>query len=165
MASTYSFDIVSELDFQEVDNAVNQASKEIGQRYDLRGVNASIDYNRTEKNILIKADGEEYASAVYDVLIQKCIKRGITVLSLDAGKPEQSGGKTVRQTIKLRSGLEKEDAKKVSNLIKDSKLKVQTQIQGDAVRVTGKSKDDLQDVIALLRSSDLSFPVQFTNYR
>ncbi len=165
MASTYSFDIVSELNFQEVDNAVNQSAKEIVQRYDLRDVNASIEYNRTEKTILIKADGEDYVSAVYDVLIQKCIKRGISVMSIDGGKPEHSGGRAVRQTIKLRSGLEKDDAKKVSNAIKDSKLKVQTQIQGDAVRVTGKSKDDLQEVIALLKSTDLPFPVQFINYR
>jgi len=165
MASTYSFDVVSELNFQEVDNAVNQSAKEIAQRYDFRDANASIDYNKTEKTILIKADGEEYVSAAYDVLIQKCIKRGLSVLSLDGGKPEHSGGRTVRQTIKLRSGLEKEDAKKVANAIRDSKLKVQTQIQGDAVRVTGKSKDDLQEVIALLKSIDLPFPVQFTNYR
>ncbi len=165
MASTYSFDIVSELNFQEVDNAVNQAAKEIAQRYDLRDTNASIEYNRTDKTVLIKADGEEYVSAVYEVFIQKCIKRGISVLSIDGGRPEHSGGRTVRQTLKLRSGLEKEDAKKVSNAIKDSKLKVQTQIQGDAVRVTGKSKDDLQEVIALLKSTDLPFPVQFTNYR
>lgn len=165
MASSYSFDVVSELNFQEVDNAVNQAQKEIAQRYDFRGANASLDYNKTEKHIAIKADGEEYVSAIYDVLIQKCIKRGISVLSLEAGKTEQTGGKTVRQTVKLRSGMEKEDAKKVVKILKDGKLKVQAQIQDDIVRVTGKSKDDLQAAITLLKTADVPFPLQFVNYR
>lgn len=165
MASSYSFDVVSELNFQEVDNAVNQAGKEIAQRYDFRDANASIDYSKTDKKITLKADGEEYVSAVYDVLIQKCIKRGISVLSLDAGKQEHMGGRSVRQMIDLRSGLDKEDAKKVTKLIKDSKIKVQAQIQDDIVRVTGKSKDDLQEAITLLKQADLPFPVQFVNYR
>lgn len=165
MASSYSFDVASELNFQEVDNAVNQAQKEIAQRYDFRGANVSLDYNKSEKQIAIKADGEEYVSAAYDVLIQKCIKRGISVLSLDAGKAEQTGGKTVRQAIKLRSGLEKEDAKKVVKILKDGKLKVQAQIQDDVVRVSGKSKDDLQEAIAVLKAADVPFPLQFVNYR
>jgi uncharacterized protein YajQ (UPF0234 family) len=165
MASSFSFDVVSELNFQEVDNAVNQASKEIAQRYDFRDANASIDYSKTDKKITLKADGEEYVSAMYDVLVQKCIKRGISVMSFQAGKMEHSGGKVVRQTIELRSGLDKEDAKKVNKLIKDSKIKVQTQIQDDIVRVTGKSKDDLQEAITLLKQADLPFPLQFVNYR
>lgn len=165
MASSYSFDVVSELNLQEVDNAVNQAQKELTQRYDFRGANVSIEYNKAEKQIALKGDGEEYVSAVYDVLVQKCIKRGLSVLSLDVGKAEHTGGKAVRQTVKLRSGLEKEDAKKITKLLKDGKLKVQAQIQDDIVRVTGKSKDDLQEAISLLKAADLPFPLQFVNYR
>ncbi len=165
MAQTYSFDIVSEVSMQETDNAVNQAIKEIGSRYDLRGSNAEVDFDPKQKTIAIRAEGEHFVEAVREIIQQKCLKRGISALSLDAGKPEAFGGKTIRMTIKIKDGLEQEEAKKITALIRDSKLKVQSQIQGNQVRITGKSKDDLQDVMNMIRSTELHFPVQFINMR
>lgn len=165
MASSYSFDIVSEVDIQEADNAANQAAKEIASRYDLKGKNVELEFDRTGKEVRVRAEEEYHLSAALEIFRQKCIKRGISVLALDEQKPEHTGGKTIRQLVKFKNGLEREDAKKITVLVKDSKLKVTAQVVDDKVRITGKSKDDLQDVMNLVRSADLPFPVQFNNYR
>jgi cyclic-di-GMP-binding protein len=165
MASTYSFDIVSEVDLQEADNAVNQANKEAAHRYDLRGSNQDMEFDRGKRTITIRADGEHFVTAIREILVNKMIKRGISVEALDEQKIELLGGKHVRQVIGLRSGLSKDDAKKITTLIKDGKFKVTAQIQDEKVRVTGKSKDDLQAVMNAVRAAQLGFPVQFENLR
>lgn len=165
MASSYSFDITSEVDMQEVDNAINQAQKELTQRYDLRGSNAELTFDRTQKTIKIKADGEHFVDAIREIVHSKMHKRGVSILSFEAGKIEFTGGKTVFQSITVKSGLEKEQAKEITQLIKESKLKVTTQIQDEQIRVTGKDKDELQKVIQLIRSKNLDFPTQFVNMR
>ncbi|MES2767469.1 MAG: YajQ family cyclic di-GMP-binding protein [Bacteroidota bacterium] len=165
-ATSYSFDITSEVDMQEVDNAINQAQKELTQRYDLRGSNAELEFNKTEKKIKIKADGEHFVDAIREIVHSKMHKRGVSILSFEAGKIEFTGGKTVFQSIEVKSGLEKEQAKKITQIIKDSKVKVTTQIQDEQVRVTGKDKDDLQKAIQAVRgNSEIDFPVQFVNMR
>jgi hypothetical protein len=165
MASTFSFDVISEVDAQEADNAVNQARKEIEHRYDLRGSNCVVEYDRTKGQISIKADGEHFVTASREILVQKMIKRGIGVLSLTESKPEQMGGRSVRMTIDLKNGMSKEDAKKITTLVKDGKYKVTAQIEGEKVKISGKSKDDLQTVMGALKSADFGFPVQFENFR
>lgn len=165
MADAYSFDIVSEVNLQEVDNAVNQARKEITQRYDFKGSKSSIDLNLKEKQIVLVSDDEFKMKSVIDVLQGKLIKRGVPVKSLDFGKVEPGTGATVRQLITLRVGIDKENAKSLVKMVKDTKLRVQAQIMEDQVRVTGKNKDDLQAVIKLIREADLKFAVQFVNYR
>lgn len=165
MADSYSFDVVSEVNMQEIDNAVNQAKKDLANRYDLRGSNADISFDSKQKTISIAADGEHFIEPVREIIQQKCFKRGISIVSLKAGSIDHTGGKTHRQIITIKNGLEREEARKITQLIKDAKLKAQAQIQDEQVRVTGKSKDDLQKVIALLRNADLDFPVQFINYR
>lgn len=165
MAAQFSFDIVSEVDFQEVDNAINQALKEIIQRYDFKGSKSEINFNKKENTINVASDNEYKLKSVIDILQNKMIKRGISIKALKYGTVEQASGGTVRQEIKLQQGIEKEDAKKITKMIKDSKLKVQSTIQDEQVRVSGKVKDDLQSVMQLLRDSDLEFAFQFTNYR
>ena len=158
-----SFDVVSKVDRQEVDNAVNQAAKEVSQRYDFRGTGASIAWSG--ESILIKANSEERAAAVLDVFQEKLVKRGISLKTLDAGEPAASG-KEFRLTATVNEGISDENAKKVAKLIRSEGPKgVQAQIQGDQLRVSGKKKDDLQAVIALLKSQDFDFALQFTNYR
>jgi uncharacterized protein YajQ (UPF0234 family) len=165
MADSFSFDIVSEVDLQEVDNAINQARKEITQRYDFKGSKSSIELRQKEKQIVVVSDDEFKLKSVLDVLQGKLIKRNVPIKALSYGTTEPAGGATVRQLITLRVGIDKEDAKRVVKMIKDAKLKVQAQIMDDQVRVSGKAKDDLQAVMALLRSADLPFAMQFTNYR
>jgi len=165
MASTYSFDIVSEIDLQEADNAVNQALKEIQQRYDFKGTNSTMELDKKTKTIMVDSDDEYRLKQVIDVLESKLIKRGIALKTLTYGDVEPGSKGTARQKITLQSGIDKENAKKVVKLIKDKGLKVQAIIQDEQVRVTGKSKDDLQDVIRELRAADLPFDMQFTNYR
>lgn len=165
MASSYSFDIVSEVDLQEVDNAVNQARKEIGQRYDFKGLNTELDLNQKEKTLTITTANEFHLKSAVDILQNKLIKRGIPLKALRYGTPEPAAGAAVRQRITLLIGIEKEDAKKIVALIKESKLRVQAQIMDDQVRVTGKDKDDLQAAMAKVRAADLPFATQFTNYR
>jgi len=165
MAATYSFDIVSTVDPQEADNAVNQAVKEITQRYDFKGSNSTIRLDRKEGKLMLESDGEFRLKQVIDVLESKLVKRGISLKALVYGPVEHGTQGTVRQSITLQSGIDKENGKKISKLIKDLALKVQTQIQDDQVRVTGKSKDDLQACIEALKGSDLPFDMQFTNYR
>ncbi len=160
-----SFDIVSEVNLQEVDNAVNQALKEIGQRYDFKGSKSSIEFSAKEQQLVLVSDDEFRMKSVVDVLQGKLVKRGVPLKALDFGKPEPAAGSTVRQVVQLRVGIDRDNARHIVKLIKDTKLKVQAQIMDDQVRVTGKSKDDLQAVMAMLRKAELSFAVQFTNYR
>jgi uncharacterized protein YajQ (UPF0234 family) len=165
MANSFSFDIVSEVDLQEVDNAVNQARKEIAQRYDFKGSKSSIEMNTKDKVLTMVSDDDFKLKSVLDILETKLIKRGVPVKALSYGSVEPSTGGTVRQLITLRVGIEKENAKRIVKMIKDTKLKVQAQIMDDQVRVTAKAKDDLQAVITLVREAELEFAVQFTNYR
>jgi len=158
-----SFDVVSKVDHQEADNALNQAAKEVEQRYDFKGTGASIEWSG--ESILIKANSEERAKAVLDVFQTKLIKRGISLKALDSSEPQPSG-KEIRITCSLKNGIDQEHAKKISKLIRDQGPKsVKAQIQGDELRVSSKSRDDLQDVIALLKGADLEVALQFTNYR
>jgi hypothetical protein len=165
MADTSSFDIVSEVNMQEVDNAINQARKEITQRYDFKGSKSSIDLNQKEKMLTIISDDEFKLKSVVDILQNKLIKRGVPIKALDYGNVEPAANTTVRQIITLRVGIDKENAKLIVKMIKNTKLRVQAQIMDDQVRVSGKNKDDLQAIIKMLRDGDLKFAVQFTNYR
>jgi hypothetical protein len=159
-----SFDIVSKVDRQEVDNALNQAAKEVGQRFDFRGVNASVEWSG-ELGITVKADTEERAVAALEVFKEKLIKRDISLKSLDAGEPKASGKQYIIAST-MKQGIEMEAARKISKLIRDEGPKgVQAQIQGDQLRVSGKKRDDLQAVIALLKAADTGVALQFTNYR
>lgn len=163
MASESSFDVVSKVDRQEVDNALNQAAKEISQRYDFKNVGASIAWSGD--GIVMTANSEERVKAVLDVFQEKLIRRGISLKALDTGEPKQSG-KEYRLGTALKEGLSSEDAKKVAKLVRDEGPKgVKTQITGDELRVSAKSRDDLQAVIALLKGADLDVALQFVNYR
>lgn len=163
MASDSSFDVVSKVDKQEISNALNQAQKEVAQRYDFRGVGAEIDFSG--EKILIKANSEERALAVLDVFQSKLVKRGISLKSLDAGDPYASG-KEYRIESSIKEGIAQDQAKKITKLIRDEGPKsVKATIRGDELRVTSKSRDDLQDVIALLKGADLEVDLQFMNYR
>lgn len=163
MASESSFDIVSKVDTQEVSNALNQAAKEVSQRYDFRGVGASIEM--TGEKIMIKANSEERAKAVLDVFESKLVKRGISLKSLDAGDPYASG-KEYRIESSIKEGIAQDQAKKISKMIRDEGPKgVKATIQGDELRVSSKSRDDLQAVMAMLKSADLDVDLQFVNYR
>ncbi len=158
-----SFDIVSRVDKQEADNAVNQAAKEIAQRYDFKGTGAEIDWSGD--NVVIKANSEERVRAILDVFQSKLVKRGISLKSLDAGEPIASG-KEYKLTCKLKNGISSEHAKEVAKIVREEGPKsVKAQIQGDELRVSSKSRDDLQDTIALLKSKDLPVDLQFENYR
>jgi uncharacterized protein YajQ (UPF0234 family) len=158
-----SFDVVSKVDRQEVDNALNQAAKEAATRYDFKGTGAEIAWSG--ESILIKAESQERASALLDVFKEKLVKRQISLKTLDAGEPQQSG-KEYRITAKVAEGISQDNAKKVAKVIRDEGPKgVQAQIQGDQLRVSGKKKDDLQEVISLLKGKDFDFALQFTNYR
>ncbi|MEN9747474.1 MAG: hypothetical protein RLZZ603_166 [Actinomycetota bacterium] len=158
-----SFDIVSKVDKQEAANALNQAEKEIEQRYDFKGVGASIEWSG--EKVLMKANSEERVAAVLDVFQSKLVKRGISLKSLDAGKPFASG-KEYRIEASLKQGIEQDQAKKVSKLIREEGPKsVKANIQGDELRVTSKSRDDLQETIALLKGADLEIDLQFVNFR
>lgn len=165
MAAQYSFDVVSKLDLQEVRNAVDQAMKEIRQRFDFKGSKSDIAIE--EDNAFVVLSDDEYKlKAVLDILHARLVKRGISLKTLNPGKVEPALAGTVRQRIEIKQGIVGDDAKTITKLIKESGLKVQAQIQGDQLRVSGKSKDDLQAVMALLRGKE-SLPValQFTNYR
>ncbi len=163
MASEYSFDIVSKVDLEEVKNAIAQAMKEIETRFDFKGSKSSLALEKEE--IAVKSDDEYKLKSVIDILQSKLVKRGVPIRNLDYGKIEPAAGGTVRQNIRLRQGIDQENAKKINIMIRDSKLKVKSQIQGDQLRVTGKSKDDLQAVMSMLRGADLPLELQFTNYR
>ncbi|MCX6126834.1 MAG: YajQ family cyclic di-GMP-binding protein [Proteobacteria bacterium] len=160
-----SFDIVSEIDLMEVDNAVNQASKEIEQRFDFRGGKSSIELDKLAKKIKIMADDDMKLRSIHRVLSQKMAKRNLNLRALKFNPEEQASGNLIRQTVELKANLEKEEIKEVSKMIKDSKLKVTTENQGEQLRVTSKSLDELQATMALIKSKELKFPVQFTNMR
>jgi len=164
MAKDVSFDIVSEVDVQEVDNAINQARKEIETRFDFKGSKSELEFDGVGK-LTVTSDDEYKLSSVYDVLETKLVKRGVSLKALSRGKIESAAGGLVRQVCTLQQGIEQEVSRKITKLLKDSKLKIQVTIQGDQLRVSGKSRDDLQEVMQLLRNSDLSIPLQFVNYR
>ncbi|MCX4447469.1 YajQ family cyclic di-GMP-binding protein [Streptomyces sp. NPDC087866] len=158
-----SFDIVSKVERQEVDNALNQAAKEISTRYDFKGTDASIAWSG--EKILMQANGEERVKAILDIFQSKLIKRGISLKSLDAGEPQLSG-KEYKLFASIEEGISQENAKKVAKIIRDEGPKgVKAQVQGEELRVTSKSRDDLQAVQALLKAQDFDFDVQFANYR
>lgn len=165
MASTYSFDIVSEINMQEVDNAINQSTKEISQRYDFKGCTAEITLNSKDQTLTLHAQDDYKLKAMIEILKGKLIKRGISPKALDFGKTENASMGSIKQVAKLAVGISKEKAKEISKAIKNSKLKVQTQIMDEKLRVSAKNKDDLQTVIALVKDGDFGIPVQFTNYR
>lgn len=160
-----SFDIVSELDLQEVDNATNQASKEIANRFDFRGGKSEISFSKEKKEISILADDDMKLRAIHQLLEQKMVKRNIDLRSLKYGKEEEASGGMIRQSVSLVQGIGKEDAKKITKAIKETKLKVQAQIQDEQVRVTGKKIDDLQEVIGQLKAMELGLPLQYVNMR
>ena len=165
MPQDSSFDIVSEIDLQEMDNAINQAIKEIITRYDFKGSSASVAFDRKGKELTFTADQEAQLEAVRRVVVEKMIKRGVDPKCLDPQKVEQATHKTVRQKVKLKDGIDKDTAKTIQKAIKDLKLKVNASIQGEALRVTSSKKDDLQAVIAHLKANPPGVPLQFTNYR
>ncbi|MCB2412969.1 YajQ family cyclic di-GMP-binding protein [Demequina sp. TTPB684] len=163
MAGDSSFDVVSKVDLQEVDNALNQAHKEIAQRYDFRGVDASI--KMSGETVMMEANSEERVKAVLDVFIAKLAKRGVSLKSLDYGEP-QASGKLYRLGATIKEGLSQETAKKLTKLVRDEGPKgVKALIQGDELRITSKSRDDLQATMALLKGADVDADLQFTNYR
>lgn len=159
----YSFDIVSKLDMQELNNAIQQAEKEIANRFDLKGTKSEVTLEKQE--LVVCSDDEYKLKSVIDILQSKLVKRGISLKHLEYGKIEPAAGSTVRQRIKLRQGIDQDNAKKINTLIRDSRLKVKSQIMGDQIRVSGKSKDDLQRVIRMLKEADLPLELQFVNMR
>jgi cyclic-di-GMP-binding protein len=163
MAGDVSFDVVSDFDEQELRNALDQVRREVGQRYDFKGV--TVDLTQAPTEIVLVTDDEHRATAVKDLIESKAIRRNLSLKIFDWGKVEPAGGNKVRQRIGLRRGLSDEIAKRITKLIRDEHPKVKSQIQGDAVRVSGKSKDELQKVIARLRELDEPVPLQFQNYR
>jgi uncharacterized protein YajQ (UPF0234 family) len=163
MAKDCSFDIVSEVDMQEMDNAVNQSSKEIGQRYDFKGSKAAIVLD--DDSLKLSAEDDYKLGAMLDILRSKMVKRNVPLKCLDVGKVEPASGGTVRQTVKIQKGVSKEKGRDVVNAIKELKLKVQAQIMDDQVRVTGAKKDDLQAVIQKLKDKDFGIELQFINFR
>jgi len=166
MAANPSFDVSTGADLQEVDNAVNQAVKEIGQRYDFKGTNCTILFDREKASIKLAADDDFRLKALVDVLQTKMIKRGVPVRNLKFGDLEQATGSSVRQTIDLKQGIDQETAKKIVKGIKDRGFKkVQASIQGEEIRVSSPSKDELQDVMAYLRAQDFGLELKFGNYR
>ncbi|MEO7360327.1 MAG: YajQ family cyclic di-GMP-binding protein [Gemmatimonadaceae bacterium] len=161
-----SFDVTTDVDLQEVDNAVNQADKEIVQRFDFKGAKVSIEFKRADGILILLADSDMRLTALYDVLYSKLIKRGVPVRNLDVGDPKPMGGDTLKQEIKLKMALDSDTAKKVAAAIKEAKLrKVQASIQADQVRVTSPSRDDLQEAIALLKKGDFGVELKFGNFR
>jgi uncharacterized protein YajQ (UPF0234 family) len=158
-----SFDIVSKTDLQEVDNAVNSTAREIGSRYDFKGSSSSIE--RKEEEITIIADDDYKLKAIQDMLKVHITKRNLDAKALDFQNPQKASGNTLRQVVKVKQGIESEIAKKIVKEIKDKKFKVQASIRGEELRVEGKDRDILQDVIAFVKQMNLNLPVQFTNYR
>jgi uncharacterized protein YajQ (UPF0234 family) len=163
MAGEVSFDVVSEFDEQELRNALDQVRREVQQRYDFKGV--TVDLEQAKDELTLLTDDESRAAAVKDLIASKAIRRNLSLKIFDWGKVEPAGGNKVRQVIKLRRGLDDTLAKRLSKLVRDEFPKVKSSIQGDAVRVSGKSKDELQRVIVRLRELDESVPLQFQNYR
>jgi cyclic-di-GMP-binding protein len=166
MAASASFDITSGVDIQEVDNAVNQARKEVAQRYDFKGSRAAIDLNRAENTIVLTADDEFKMNALWEILQGRMVRRGVPTKNLTPGEIERAANDTVKRTITLQQGVPIEAAREIVKFLKDHKLKkVQASIQADQVRVSSASKDDLQEAIRLLREHDFGVSLQFGNYR
>jgi len=165
MADEHSFDIVSKVDLQEVLNAVQQAMKEISQRFDFKGSKSSLDLNKDKHEITVISDDELKLKIVLDILQTKLVKRGVSLKALQYGKIDQASGGTVRQIITLQQGIPVEKAKEIVKLIKETKMKVQAEIQKDQVRVKAKKIDDLQTAMKLLREKDLGIHIDFSNYR
>ena len=160
-----SFDVVNNVDMQEVSNAVNNAGKEVGQRYDFRGSNTTIELDSEAGQIAVRCEDEMKIEAVQDVLISHAIRRKLNAGCLEFREPEPAGGKTLRQEIIIHQGIDREIAQKIVKDVKGKKMKVQVAIQGDELRVTGKKRDDLQTVISFLKSEDYGVPLQFVNMR
>jgi uncharacterized protein YajQ (UPF0234 family) len=159
-----TFDVVSEIDMQEVRNAVDQANREAGTRFDFKGTDAKVEF--TEKELTLSASTEDRLRALYQLLEEKLVKRSVSLKSLDPGKVEEASHGTARQKVALRAGISQEVAKQINKLVKELGLKsLSSSVQGDQVRVSGKKRDDLQSVIATLRGADLAVPLQFTNFR
>lgn len=166
MAASASFDITSSVDLQEVDNAVNQATKEVAQRYDFKGAHIEITFKKAENTITLLADDDYRVKAVWDILQSKLIKRGVPVKNLTLGEAEAAAGSSVKRVIALQQGIPTDTGKAIVKFLKDQGLKkVQASIQADQVRVTSNSKDDLQDAIQRLRGHDFGLELQFGNYR
>ncbi len=165
MAQKFSFDVASEVDFQEVDNAVNQATKEINQRFDLKDSNTEISLNKKEKFININSKDDYSVKAAIDILQTKFIKRSISLKSMKINEVEPAGNGRVKVQIDLQSGISKDNAKHITKLIKESKVKVTAQIMDEIVRVQGAKKDELQEVMKMIKKADYNFPVQFVNYK
>jgi cyclic-di-GMP-binding protein len=160
-----SFDIVSRVDMQEVDNAINNAKKEIATRYDFRNSKTSIEFDRKEKKINVVADDKMKMDAIREIFLSKAVKRNIDLKSFEFGDPQPTAHAQLKREIKVKEGLEQEVAKKIVRMIKDAKLKVQASIQGEEVRVSGKQIDDLQNVIAMLKGAGIEVPLQFVNMK
>ncbi|MDR3306412.1 MAG: YajQ family cyclic di-GMP-binding protein [Endomicrobium sp.] len=165
MADKFSFDIVSEVNIMEVDNAVNQAQKELANRFDFKGCKSSIELNKNDKKITLIADDDFKMKALKDILEGRFAKRGVSIKALDYKSQEKAFEGYVRQAAEIISGLSTDKAKELVKLIKDSKIKVQTQIDGSKVKVISSKKDDLQQVMAYLKEASFSLPLQFANYR
>ncbi len=165
MAKEHSFDITAQIDKQELKNAIEQAKKEIANRYDFRGLNAQVDYNENSKLIHLTTTSDNKAEAMFDILISKVIKRGISSKALKEAKRETVGGGNTKITVTINDTISKDDARKIVKEIKDLKLKVQASIRGDEVRVVGKSIDDLQSAIAAIKKRDLDLPLNFANMK
>jgi uncharacterized protein YajQ (UPF0234 family) len=164
--SQASFDITSNVDLQEVDNAVNQARKEVAQRYDFKGSRSAIDFNRTENTLVLVADDEFKMTALWEILQGKLVRRGVPVKNLTLGEIERAANDTVRRVVTLQQGIPTDAAREIVKFLKDRKLKkVQAAIQADQVRVSSPSRDELQEVIRLLREQDFGVALQFGNYR
>ena len=166
MATQCSFDVTSNVDLQEVDNALNQARKEVAQRYDFKGAKASMDFDQKESKLLLVADDEFKLNALWEIVSTRLVRRNVPVKNLTRGPAQPAANSTVRQEVALQQGIPTETARDIVKFIKDSKLrKVQAAIQGDQLRVTSASKDDLQEVMRLLREQDFGVALQFGNYR
>jgi uncharacterized protein YajQ (UPF0234 family) len=163
MAKENSFDIVSKTDYAEIDNALNQTTKEVAQRFDFKGSKATV--SLADKDLIMSAEDETRLKNMNDILQSKFVKRGISLKALDYQKIEPAAGGTVRQTVKIQQGIPIEKAKEIVKFIKDAKLKVQASIQGETVRVSGKDRDTLQETIAALKAKDFGIDMQFDNYR
>lgn len=163
MASEHSFDIVSKVDMQELDNAIRQAMREIETRFDFKGSKSEIRLEKQE--VVIVADDDYKLKSVIDILHSKMARRGVSMKNAEFGKVEPAAGGTVRQTLSIKQGIDQDVAKQITKLIRESKLKVKSQIQGDQIRVSGKSKDDLQKVIHMVKEADFPLELQFVNFR
>ncbi len=166
MAATESFDVTSGVDLQEIDNAINQATKEIGQRYDFKGQKAEIEYDRKNAKLELAASDEYYLNAMWTVIRERMITRKVPIKNLDRGKIEPASGGTVRQEVSLKQGISNDTCRAIVKLIKEQKMKkVQAAIQGDSVRISSPSRDELQNVMQLLKQQDYDVELQFGNYR